>query len=174
MKSTQITPIIESTHSDLWTRKHTLQIGDKVLGILVLPHKISQNTAIASTENATWHFRKKGFFKPEILIMEGAEQIEIGRMKLRGNLTKGTGQIRGLPAFTWRQTRIWNYRYEMRDAQGQVICIFHHRIKAFRAILEIEIPEEAMESESLSLLLLLGWFIMVLQQARGRFRKNMP
>lgn len=172
MQKLDISSSIESTHSDFWLRKHTLHAGEKIYGILVLPKKTSQHIAVASTAQNTYHFLKKGFFKPKIEILRDAEQVETGLLTLSGNLAKGKLHLPGFADYTWRRPTVWKYRYEIRNAEQELICSFHYRTRALKARLEIEVTEAALPEEEVSLLLLIGWYLMILLQATGPFKKR--
>lgn len=172
MQKLDISSTIESTHSDRWLRKHTLHVGDKIHGILVLPKKTSQSIAVASTAQDTYHFLKKGFLKPEIHIIKDIDLVEAGTMTLSGNLSRGKLTMANQAEYTWRRPSVWKYYYEMRNANQELICSFHYRLRALKGTLQIEVTETPMQEEERSLLLLIGWYLMFLVQAVGRFKRN--
>lgn len=172
MQKLEISSTLEATHSDLWLRKHTLHMGDKTYGILVMPKKTTQNIAVASTALNTYHFVKKGVINPEIAVLMDAEQNEVGTMRLGFDYSKGELDIIDLPNYTWRRPSIWKYLYEIRNEDQELICSFRSGNKGLKQSLEVEMTGAEMPEEELCLVLLMGWYLMLLLQASGRRKKH--
>lgn len=152
-------PIRAVAGQDLqWTRVEgrkrafELHSGDEVLAMLY-PLK-GTNSTIGEAADGHWAFKRRSFWNPEIVITELASQAEIavvrhGRTK---SLAFSDGRL-----FTLTQSSFWRNEWVWLDHVGTPLVRFQ---RGKRLVVE----PSALSSPELSLLIIVGWHLLVLQQ----------
>jgi hypothetical protein len=152
-------PIREAAGQDLqWTRvkwgkrEFELRSGDEVLARLYAQK--GTRSRIGEAADGQWAFKRRSFWNADIVITEVASQAEIAIVK-RGrkkSLTFSDGRLLTLKKTSfWRNEWVW-----LNDEEAPLI----HFQRSKHLLIEpptLALPE-------LSLLVILGWHLIVLQQ----------
>jgi hypothetical protein len=135
-----------------WKREFELRSGDEVLAKLYRQRGISG--VIGEATDGCWNFKRRGFWMREIAITELATQIEIAVTK-RGwktSLTFSDGRV-----LMFKKTNIWRNEWVwLNDEETPLIRFQRNKYP--------QIEPAAFSFPELSLLLTLGWHLIVLHQ----------
>jgi hypothetical protein len=152
-------PIHEAAVQDLqWTRvkwwkcAFELHSGDEVLARLY-PQK-GTRSMIGEAADGSWAFKRRGFWNAEIVVTDLASQAEIAVVKRGRNksLAFSDGRL-----FTFQKTSFWRNEWVWLNAEGTPLIHFQHGKHLMLEPLALSLPE-------LSLLVIVGWHLIVLQQ----------
>lgn len=151
--------IREATGQDLqWKRikwgkrEFELRSGDEVLAKLY--KQKSTPGVIGEAVDGNWTFKRRSFWNGDIVITESASQAEIGVAK-RGrkkSLTFADGRVLTLKGTgRWRREWVW-----LNEEETPLV--------RFRSNNHLVLEPAALSFPELSLLVVLGWHLIVLQQ----------
>jgi hypothetical protein len=110
-----------------------------------------------------WTFKRAGFWHPRVTVRAAGSEVDLA--VFRASWT-GSGVLELPPgrAFHWSAVNFWRSRWAWHDADGQPLALFkssgHGRTPAMG---RVEIAPAAAAIPELTLLLLLGWYLMVLR-----------
>ncbi len=146
-----------------------LRAGDDLFAVLEFP-KVFGSLATAITEEGRWTFKRAGFFSPRVTVRsEGSEtDLAVFRPKWTGN--EGTLQFPGGAAYTWKTANFWATQYLWQTESGEALILYKQGIEdarladLFKTQARVEIQPGAQGLIELPLLVLLGWYLMILKQ----------
>lgn len=142
------------------TRAYELRAQDDVVATLRWQKGA---VAEAATADGRWTFKRQGFWHPRVTVRALGSETDLA--VFRASWT-GSG-ILELPAertFRWSAVNFWRSQWAWHDVGGQPLALFkssgHGRTPAGG---RVAIAPAAASIPELSLLLLLGWYLMVLR-----------
>lgn len=146
-----------------------LRSGDDQYAEIEFP-KWYGSLANAIAVEGRWTFKRVGFFNPHVTVRtEGSDQdLVIFRPKWTG--TEGTAQFTGGAAYVWKTANFWATEYVWLNANGDPLVVYKQGVEAswladiFKTQARVEIQPAAEGLRELSLLVMLGWYLIVLKQ----------
>jgi len=115
-------------------------------------------TAMAGGE--AWTFKRTGFMRPLVTVRRAGSEDDIAFLEPNWQ-GGGTLTIRGGNTYTWKNADMWYTRWSWLDGSGARVLQFVNKQGMMRheAIVEIEAGTQLPERD---LLLLLGWYLLIL------------
>jgi hypothetical protein len=134
-----------------------LRAGDEVVGTLRFERS---SLAIGETADQSWTFKREGFWHPRITVRVPGSDVNVALFS-PGWAGGGTLDIDG------RQLRFvaanfWHSQWDWVDAQNKPVVHFKSHQGLLKTEGQVEIETEAIQSPDLRLLVVLGWYLLVL------------
>jgi len=157
-------PIAEVASQELlWTqpaalrREHELRAGDDVVATLKF-----QRGSLADAEAAGWHwtFKRQGFWNPRVTVRTVGSETDLAVFHPRW-IGGGTLEFPDGRALRLSSANFWQSEWVWQDNEKPLLRIKgrHGLIKANGAV---EIQPEALSYPDLAMLVLLGWYLILL------------
>jgi hypothetical protein len=148
-------------------RSFELRAGDDLFATLKFETAVG-SLATAESAAATWTFKRMGFFKPRVTVrVQGAED-NLAVYHLKWGSAEGVLEFADGETYVWKLANFWATQYQIVDAEGSPLISYTSKIDTASDLLKdqarIEIAPEARDKDKLALLLLIGWYLIVLQQ----------
>lgn len=140
-------------------RSWGLVVGGRDLATVSMP-KLFGNLAIAETPAGRWTFKRVGVFRQVVTVRRPDEEENLATMARRWG-KESLLECRGR-RFTWRRESFWGRRWSWVASDGSLLVGFKTRM-GFRYSATVEVSREARRYEDTPLLLVLGWYLIVLQ-----------
>jgi hypothetical protein len=150
-------------------RHFELRAGDDVLAILRF-ETLCGSLARAESADGSWTFKRVGFFKPRVTVRKAGEEVNLAVYTPRWTGREGALEFPDGRVFSWKQTNFWAARYQITDAVGNLLASFQSGIDKsklsdiFKTQARVEIDLRGRALPELPLLVLLGWYLIVLQE----------
>jgi len=135
-----------------WKREFVLLSGDEVLAMLYRQKGISG--VIGEAAEGRWSFKRRSFWNGDIVITELATQAEVAVAKCgrKKSIAFADGRL-----LTLKKTSIWRHQWVwLNDDETPLIH--------FQPNKHLTLESAALSFPELSLLVVLGWHLIVLQQ----------
>ena len=151
--------LLEATSQDLkwkrvkwWQREFELRSGDVVLAKLY--RQRGTPGVIGEAIDGQWSFRRRSFWNRDIVVIELATQTEIAVAKggRKKSVTFADGRL-----FTFKKTSTWRHQWVWLDNVETPLV-------QFQSNKHVILEPAALSQPELSLLVILGWHLIVLQQ----------
>lgn len=126
--------------------------------------------ANAAAAEERWTFKRVGFFNPRVTVRSQGSEIDLAVFHPKWTGTEGTVQLSGRAAYTWKTANFWATEYIWLNADGVPLIVYKQGIEAswladlFKTQARVEIQPSAQDLPDLALLVLLGWYLIVLKQ----------
>jgi hypothetical protein len=135
-----------------------LRAGDEVLATLRWQRS---SLAIAETADQIWTFKREGFWHPRITVRLPGSDDNVATFQPGwaggGTLDLGPGkQLR------FGAANFWHSQWDWLDAQNQPFVHFKSHQGLLKVEGEVTIEASAVKSPDLPLLVVLGWYLLVL------------
>lgn len=148
---------------------YELRIKEDIYGTLLFPKSVG-SLAEAETNDGKWSFKRVGFFNTKITIRNFGEEKDIAVFK--PNLIASTGilEFANGKSFHWHSSNFWQTKFEFKNAEEETVVIFRSGVEEaklkdwFKTQARVEIPENKKNLDELSLLILLGWYLIIVLQ----------
>jgi hypothetical protein len=141
-------------------RYHELVADGELYGTLTW-QKMFGSLALAVCAEGTYSFKKGGFLHPFVAIRRLSVEDDFGKMDMKlgqnGLLVLTDGQT-----FEFRRLGLWKSQWSFFDESGELLCTFTRKTKVLRQTGVISIEDKAVRKIHLPLLLLVGWYVIVL------------
>jgi hypothetical protein len=139
--------------------EYHLQSGTDLLAILKW-QKSWGSLASAESADGKWTFKRQGFFHTSVTIrpVGSDSNIAIFHPNWIGNgiLVFPDGQI-----FKWNKLNFWHNEWAF-TSDGKILVHFKPKFKLTKLETQVEIDKDSLNKKELSLLVILGWYLMVL------------
>ena len=136
-------------------RTYVLEAGSEECGRLFFSGK-SGSLAKGATAHGEWTFKREGFLHPRITVRETAADVNSGSLTLsangNGKLTLATGEEFTLLTGGWMQSH-WSFNRGI----AEIVRFLRDGSSA-----DVEIVNNSVTPETLSVLVLLGWYAPLL------------
>lgn len=109
-----------------------------------------------------WEFERFGLFRPHLVIRAAMTGDEVARF----SLTNKTLTFRDGRQFVWRSSNFWGTKWVWTTSEGAPVVGFQ-TTGAFTLGSDIHIEEGAEDKGGLSLLVFLGWYLVILNYQQG-------
>lgn len=149
-------------------RAYELRGGDTLFGQLRFDTAFGTRAA-AGSASGHWTFKRVGFLNPRVTIrQEGQEEnIAVYWPKLRGD---GWVEFPAGRQYHWKALNIWGTRWGFADQQEQLVFLMRPGVEKpkmsdlLKTQAVVEIPAHRTPDKDMPLLLLLGWYLMILHE----------
>jgi len=148
-------------------RYYELRAGDVLLASLAWQTRCGSLARSQSSEGS-WTFKRVGFFNPRVTVREAGSEIDIAVFWPRW-LGDGTLEFGHGARFRWQSTNFWATNWMFTDDGGMPLVKFREGSpkggwrEMFKTQALVEIESLAADLPELPLLVLLGWYLMVLR-----------
>jgi hypothetical protein len=146
-----------------FSREYELRAGEEALATLRW-QKAFGSLALATCAGGAWTFKRSGFLSPRVTVRRPESEAEVAVLKPgwrgEGTLELATGQ-----SYPWRNTSFWRSEWAFTDGAGEPLVEFKPEFAFFKQAAEVKLGPRAGSVPDLSLLTLLGWYLMVLMSA---------
>jgi hypothetical protein len=173
-----LTPLVETGlcwvgEKGLSFTKFELRAGEDIVARLRFSDAAG-SVAIGESARGDWIFANEGLMKPCITVRSMADQVALAVYKPRLVCLPGTVEFLDGRRFCWRRIGLFPAAYRFDDAEGKPLMVIRFRCcrswlfgpREFRGLVKIE-PHAYAVSELMPLLLL-SWYLVVLQRNKGR------
>jgi len=142
-------------------RQYELRAGDEVLGTLSWM-KTFGTAALAFCAEGQWIFERPGFFARKVEVRDAGTgtQVALFQPNWRGD---GLLKLVDGRTFQWVHTSFWGTQWLFVGAAGEPLLHFRSRSRRFKMTASVGIAPSALPAKELSLLTMLGWYLMVLR-----------
>jgi hypothetical protein len=134
-----------------------LHASDEVVGTLRFERS---SLAIGETADQRWTFKREGFWHPRITVRVQGSDANVALFSPGwaggGTLDLGGRQLRFVAA------NLWHSQWDWVDAQNKPVVHFKSHQGLLKTEGQVEIETEAIQSPDLPLLVVLGWYLLVL------------
>ena len=126
--------------------------------------------AEAESADGRWTFKRIGFFHTRITVRVAGRETDIAVLKPNLMASSGTLEFSGGKTFLWHASNFWATKFEFTDPAGEVIVTFRSGVDEpkfkdwFKTQARLEIPDNKKDLPELSLIALLGWYLIVVLQ----------
>ena len=135
-----------------------LQAGAEVVGGLKW-----QRASLATGETASqsWTFKREGFWHPRVTVRIAGSDDNIATFQ-PGWAGGGTLDLASAGQLRFAATSFWRSKWDWIDAQGQPLVHFKSHSELLKVEGEVEIEPGGIELPDLPLLVVLGWYLLVM------------
>jgi hypothetical protein len=147
----------------LWTqpaafqREHELRAGDDVVATLRFQRG---SLADAEAAGAHWTFKRQGFWQPRVTVRAAGSDVDLAVFHPRW-VGGGTLEFPDGRALRLSSANFWQSEWLWQDAEKPLIR-FKGRHGFIKANGAVEIQPEAIANPDLAMLVLLGWYLILL------------
>lgn len=155
-----------------WTQPKTthqlfeLKFNDDLFGTLLFPKSVG-SFAEAETLEGKWTFKRVGFFSTRITVRKSGDENDIAIFKPNLMASSGVLEFSNGKKFQWHAANFWETKFEFKDAKEEIVVTFRSGIEEpklkdwFKTQARVEIPEQINDFTELSIMVLLGWYLIV-------------
>jgi hypothetical protein len=150
-------------------RKFELCGGELIFATLEF-QKIFGSLATAVASVGRWTFKRVGFFNPRVTVRREGEENDLAVYRPTWSGTHGAIDFGDGRLFHWKTANFWATRYTLVDGSGELLVTYHSGLKDARlgnllkTQARVEIDPAAYDLAELPILVLLGWYLIILQQ----------
>lgn len=159
------------TQPALLQREYELRAGDEIVATLRW-QKAFGSLAQAETADGTWTFKRSGFLRPKVTVRVPGSETEVAAFKPgwggEGMLRLSAGQC-----YQWLNTSFWLSEWVFANEAAEPLVHFKAEFEASAAVIffkhaaAVKFEPEAVSVPDLSLLTVLGWYLMLLMSEDG-------
>jgi hypothetical protein len=137
---------------------YELRAGEEVTGSLVWQRG---TLAVGEIAGRRWTVKREGFWHPRITVRVQDSDLDtvVFHPSWRGG---GLLELAGGRILRFRAANVWRSQWDWQEAAGDVLVRFRSRQGLFKSGAELEIMPAAAGLPELSLLAVLGWYLIVL------------
>ena len=131
---------------------------------------LCDSLARAESADGSWTFRRVGILNPRVTVRKAGEEATLAIYTPRWTGREGTLEFPGRRVFNWMQSSFWATKHEITDAAGNPLVSFESGTAKprlsdiFKTQARVEIDQRGRALPELPLLVLLGWYLIVLQK----------
>jgi hypothetical protein len=154
------------TQPSALSREYELRDGDEVLATLRW-QKTFGSLALAESADGAWSFKRSGFLGPKVTVRVPGSETEVGVFK-PGWRGEGTLRLSNGRGYQWVNTSFWHSEWAFADEAGEPLIRFKPEFDStavplfFTHAAAVKLEPSALSVPDLSLLTVLGWYLMVL------------
>jgi hypothetical protein len=148
------------TQSSALAREFELRAGEEVVGTLRW-QKAFGSLALAEAADGAWTFKRAGFLCPRVTVRLPGSEMEVAEFK-PGWAGEGTLRLADGRSYQWQKTSFWRSEWAFAGEVGTALVHFKPEFAFFKHAAEVRVEPAAVAVPDLSLLALLGWYLMIL------------
>ena len=134
-----------------------LRAGDSSLGSLEFERGTLANGAV---EDQRWTFKREGFWHPQVTVRKPGSDDNVAVFKPRW-AGGGTLQLRQGRELRFAAANFWHSQWDWVDGD-QPLVLFKSHAGLLKTEGEVEIESSALPSAETPLLVVLGWYLLIL------------
>jgi hypothetical protein len=148
-------------------RVYELRLDDKLFAVLTFRSAFG-SYATAEFSGGKYTFKRVGFFTPHVTIRREGEEADLAVYRPNWTGAQGMLDLDG-KTFSWRPANFWATRYAW-YAGKEVLLHYRQGVEdkhfsdLFKTQAQVELTEAAWDLQGLPLLVLLGWYLVVLYE----------
>ena len=135
-----------------------LRSGDEVVGTLVWAR---MSLAAGETADGSWTFKREGFWHPRVTVRLAGSEDNIAQFSPNWG-GGGTLDVVGRPQLRFGSANFWHSQWDWMDPADKPLVQFKSRQGFFKLEGQVEIEPQAIASPDAPLLVVLGWYLLVL------------
>lgn len=150
-------------------RAFELKAGGEVVATLAFKSAFG-TMAAAEAAGGRWTFKRVGFLNPRVTVREAGSEADRAVFHARW-LGDGRLEFDYGAAFRWESTNFWATEWRFAAADGTPLVTLHPGLEKeglsdlFKTQAHVEITAGGAKAPELPVLVLLGWYLMILRQA---------
>ncbi|MEO8216214.1 MAG: hypothetical protein ABI718_03940 [Acidobacteriota bacterium] len=147
-------------HPDPTLRQFTLRssAGDDMATLQW--QKSEGSLATAETSNSNWTLKRTGFQRPHITARVAGQSVDAATFEL-GMGGAGTVRLQSGYVFRW-SSNLWRSEWSWQNASGADAIVMRREFAMTRREGVVEIVPDAIPPREVPLLVVLGWYIVIL------------
>jgi hypothetical protein len=152
----------------VFLRKYELHSDDSIFAQLDFPSSFSVDAnAVCGMDH--WTFKRKGTLSKDVIVSRVGMEGSIASYKPRWTGSEGTIQITNGEEYIWRVANFWATRHSVSNKDGHVLVSYQSSSEdkklsnIFKLEAQVRIFGSAWELRDLPLLVVLGWYLTILQ-----------
>jgi len=132
--------------------------------------KSSGSLAEAESYDGKWTFKRVEFFHTSFTIREFGKEKDIAVFRPKWTGNSGSLEFVNGKTFHWQSSNFWSTKFEFKKGDGDAVVTFRSGVDEpklkdwFKTQARIEIPESSKNIHELSILILLGWYLIIVLQ----------
>ena len=142
------------------SRRYELRAGDAVIATLGWETAWG-SLATGETAEGRWTLKRAGFLRPRVMVRMAGSKTQAAIVTLHWD-ANGDVKLADGHEFRWTRMSFWRSAWAFTDTRGQPLLVFKPKFDMLGSKAEIEVKAQALSLPDLSLLTLLGWYLMVL------------
>jgi hypothetical protein len=135
-----------------------LRAGDEVIGSLVWQRA---SLAVGETSDRQWTFKREGFWHPRVTVRVPGSDLNTGVFHPSW-MGGGTLELTDGRVLRFGTANLWRSQWEWQEAEGAALVRFKSRRGFLRSAADVEITQNGAGFPELGLLVVLGWYLLVL------------
>ncbi|HNT26247.1 MAG TPA: hypothetical protein PKM21_17905 [Anaerolineales bacterium] len=149
-------------------RRFVLHSGEHELGQLEF-HSAWGSLALAECAQGRWSFKRVGFLNPRVTVRLPDTESDLGLYTPRWTGTQGRLELANGHAYVWQAANFWASQFCWRHPSGDDLVLFspgseeQKLSNLFKQQARVTFASAAQNLGDLPLLVLLGWYLMILQ-----------
>jgi hypothetical protein len=157
---------LQWTQPALLKREYELHAGDEVVATLRW-QKTFGSLALAETAEGAWTFKRSGFLRPKVTVRVPGSESETAVFNPSWG-GEGTLRFSDGRCYLWQHASFWRSEWVFANEAGEPLAHFKATLEASAAVVfckhaaEVKFEPRAAAVPDLSLLTVLGWYLMVL------------
>jgi hypothetical protein len=124
--------------------------------------------ATAKSSAGIWTFKRVGFFKPWVTVRVRGEESNLMVYYPERAGAEGVLEFSDGETYVWKLANFWATQYQIVSAEGNTLISYTSKISNPTDLIKdqarVDIAPEVQDNDKLALLLLIGWYLIVLQQ----------
>lgn len=142
------------------TRRYELRAGEDLSATLQW-QKTFGSLAVAESADGQWTIKRSGFLRPRVTIRVAGSDSDIAVFEA-GWWGDGILEILGGPRFFWKSLNFWRSEWAWMGADGALLLRVKTKFTLTKMEGRVQIEPTAGSIPQLSLLAILGWYLIVL------------
>lgn len=146
--------------TDPLRRSYELRAGDVVVATLHWTHPWG-SLATGETGEGHWTLKRTGFLRPRVIARVRGADTDAAVVAMHpggsGEVTLADGH-----QFRWTPMNLWRSEWAFTTNEGTRLIVFKPNLALARTEAEVKVEQHALALPDLSLLTLLGWYLLIL------------
>ena len=169
LSSTVGTDLYWMQPAGLDNRWFELRAGGSLVATLGF-ESLCDSLARAESADGSWTFRRVGILNPRVTVRKAGEEASLAIYTPRWTGREGTLEFPDGRVFGWVQANFWATKFQITDAAGYSWVSFESGAEKsrlsdiFKTQARVEIDLRGRALSELPLLVLLGWYLVILQK----------
>lgn len=149
--------------------RYELRSGEHHFATLEFP-KMFGSLAVAESSEGRWTFKRVGFFNVRITVRKEGEEADTAVFQPKWTGTQGTLAFTNGLTYLWKSANFWATQYAWMGEDDEPLILYKPGVEDsaladfFKVQSRVEIHPQAAQIPYLSLLVMLGWYLMILKQ----------